>query len=171
MATAIPLAELSVQLSNFLLQQKPPVWLLNELQDKWVIVLNHVLAQEPAAVDRLRRQQGRRIGLYWRSHQLHWQVTPAGLLTRSLAEPPDDLTLHIQEDSPLALVQGLRQGIKPPMRIEGDVILAAEINWLVDHVRWDIEEDLSRVLGDAMAHQMVSVANRVLQALSGLSRK
>ena len=57
------------------------------------------------------------------------------------------------------------------MRIEGDVILAAEINWLVDHVRWDIEEDLSRVLGDAMAHQMVSVANRVLQALSGLSRK
>jgi ubiquinone biosynthesis accessory factor UbiJ len=171
MATAAPLAELSAQFSHFVMQQKPPAWLLNELQDKLVIVLNHVLSQEPAAVERLRRQQGRRIGLYWRSHQLHWQVTPAGLLTRSLAEPPADLTLHIQEDSPLALVHGLRQGIKPAMRIEGDVILAAEINWLVDHVRWDIEEDLSRILGDAMAHQMVGVAKRFLQVLNGLSRK
>ena len=30
--------------------------------------------------------------------------------------------------------------------------LAAEVNWLVDHVRWDAEEDLSRIIGDAPAH-------------------
>jgi ubiquinone biosynthesis protein UbiJ len=38
------------------------------------------------------------------------------------------------------------------VRIEGDVQLAAEVNWLVDHVRWDMEEDLSRLMGDAPAH-------------------
>ena len=38
MANAIPLAELSAQLSNFVLQQKPPAWLVNELQDKLVIL-------------------------------------------------------------------------------------------------------------------------------------
>jgi ubiquinone biosynthesis protein UbiJ len=46
-------------------------------------------------------------------------------------------------------------------------MLAADINWLVDHVRWDIEEDLSRVLGDEMAHQCVAMAKRVFTALKG----
>jgi hypothetical protein len=40
------------------------------------------------------------------------------------------------------------------VRIAGDVQLAAEVQWLVDHVRWDLEEDLSRVIGDAPAHAM-----------------
>ena len=30
------------------------------------------------------------------------------------------------------------------MRIAGDVQFAAEVNWLVDHVRWDVEDDLAR---------------------------
>jgi len=51
--------------------------------------------------------------------------------------------------------------------VQGDVMLAADINWLVDHVRWDIEEDLSRVIGDAMAHQSVAMAKRVFAALKG----
>ena len=53
------------------------------------------------------------------------------------------------------------------MQVQGDVMLAADINWLVDHVRWDIEEDLSRVLGDALAHQTVAMAKRVFAALKG----
>jgi ubiquinone biosynthesis protein UbiJ len=171
MANAIPLAELSAQLSNFVLQQKPPAWLVNELQDKLVILLNHVLSQEPAAVDRLRRQQGRRVGVSWRTYQLHWLVTPAGLLERSSADHTADLRIHVQEDSPLALVQGLSKGEKPAMRIEGDVMLAAEVNWLADHVRWDAEEDLSRLVGDAMAHHLVSNAKRVFQSLREFVRK
>ena len=43
--------------------------------------------------------------------------------------------------------------------------LAAEINWLVDHVRWDVEEDLARVIGDAPAHTVSQVARRAAQAL------
>ena len=31
---------------------------------------------------------------------------------------------------------------------------AAEVNWLADHVRWEMEEDLARVLGDAPAHTL-----------------
>jgi ubiquinone biosynthesis protein UbiJ len=77
------------------------------------------------------------------------------------------LSLHISQESPWAIVQGLAQGDKPTMQVQGDVMLAADINWLVDHVRWDIEEDLSRVLGDAMAHQCVAMAQRVFTALKG----
>jgi ubiquinone biosynthesis protein UbiJ len=58
------------------------------------------------------------------------------------------------------------QGDKPAVRIEGDVQLAAEVNWLVDHVRWDLEEDLARVMGDAPAHTVVQLARSMVQALA-----
>jgi ubiquinone biosynthesis protein UbiJ len=77
----------------------------------------------------------------------------------------------VNEESPLNLLQGLRTGQKPSMRVEGDVMLAAELNWLVDHVRWDAEEDLSRLVGDAWAHKLVGLAKRVFKALSEFSRQ
>jgi len=76
-----------------------------------------------------------------------------------------DLRLDVTETSPLTLAQGALRGDKPAIRIEGDVQLAAEINWLVDHVRWDVEEDLARVVGDAPAHTVAQFASRGAQAL------
>ncbi len=42
----------------------------------------------------------------------------------------------------------------PALRIQGDVQLAADINWLVDNVQWDVEEDMSRIIGDVPAHTL-----------------
>jgi ubiquinone biosynthesis protein UbiJ len=47
--------------------------------------------------------------------------------------------------------------------------LAAEINWLVDHVRWDVEEDLARVVGDVPAHTLAQLGRRVAQAVRQFS--
>ena len=171
MVSALPLAEISAQVSQFVLNLQPPVWLIQELQDKLVIVMNHVLSQEPEAVERLRRQKGRCMEVSWRNHRFQCYITPAGLLERKDKHPSIDLRVHVNEESPVALLQGLRQGHKPAMRIEGDVMLAAELNWLVDHVRWDAEEDLSRLVGDAMAHKVVGVAKQVFKALSEFTRK
>ena len=76
--------------------------------------------------------------------------------------------MSVTETSPLALVQSALRGDKPSVRIEGDVQLAAEVNWLVDHVRWDIEEDLARILGDAPAHALGQAARRAAEALRQL---
>ena len=161
MAIAPPLADLPARLSGLIGTFQMPDWLLHELQDKLVLLLNHVLGQEPAAMERLRRQQGRCIQLSWRHFRLQWLITPAGLLERADTHVDADLHLHINQDSPLTLVQGLVKGEKPAMRIDGDVILAADINWLVDHVRWDVEEDLSRVFGDATAHHISGLFRRI----------
>jgi ubiquinone biosynthesis protein UbiJ len=48
--------------------------------------------------------------------------------------------------------------------------LAAEVNWLIDHVRWDVEEDVSRILGDAPAHALVQAARSMAQALQQFVR-
>jgi ubiquinone biosynthesis protein UbiJ len=171
MASAVSFAEISAQVRQLAWQLQPPAWLLHELQDKLVILLNHVLSQEPAAIERLRRQQGRCVQVSWRQLSLQWTVTPAGLLERSDTSQTPDLRVHVNEESPINLLQGLRTGQKPTMRVEGDVMLAAELNWLVDHVRWDAEEDLSRLVGDAWAHKLVGLAKRVFKALSEFSRQ
>ena len=92
-------------------------------------------------------------------------ATPAGLL--DLADPtaPAALSLLVTEASPIAIAQALLRGDKPGVRIEGDVQLAAEINWLADHIRWDIEEDLSRIIGDVPAHMLGRAARGMAAAL------
>jgi ubiquinone biosynthesis protein UbiJ len=134
-----------------------------------VLVLNHVLQQEKEATDRLARQKERVLLFQWRHIHFKLLVTPAGLLDLAGPEQPSDLTLSVMEESPVALVQAALMGAKPAVRIEGDVQLAAEVNWLVDHVRWDVEEDLARILGDAPAHALGQAARRAVEALRQLA--
>jgi len=159
------LADVAAQFSSMLMNFQPPSTLVDEVQDRILLLVNHVLMQEPAAVSRLQRQHNRTVQIGWRQMKLSCRITPAGLFERLALSSEPDLSLHISEDSPFSLLQTLAQGDKPSMKVQGDVMLAADINWLVDHVRWDIEEDLSRLLGDAMAHQCVALAKRVFVAL------
>lgn len=147
---------------------QPPVWAVDEVQRRIVLLLNHILSREKEACDRLTRQYGRVVLVQWRSMVLKLVVTPAGLLDRALNDAAPDLILTLAEESPLALVQTALGGDKPPVRIEGDVQLAAEVNWLVEHVRWDIEEDLAQVIGDAPAHALGQAARGMAQALRQL---
>ncbi len=144
---------------------QPPQWLVHEVQQRVVLFLNHVLMQEPEAMDRLVRQKGRTARAQWRAYSMALVITPAGLFNLAPETAVPDLRLEVTETSAFSLAQTALRGDKPAIRIEGDVQLAAEINWLVDHVRWDVEEDLARVIGDAPAHTVAQVARRAAQAL------
>ncbi len=166
MATQSPFSILEGFLQNLPLPDlQAPVWAIDEVQRRIILLLNHVLMQEKEATSRLARQRGRVVLLQWRSFQLRLLATPAGLLDRAPDETKADLVLLLTEESPLALAQAALRGDKPAVRIEGDVQLAAEVNWLVDHVRWDLEEDLSRVIGDAPAHAVGQAARGMALAL------
>jgi ubiquinone biosynthesis protein UbiJ len=143
----------------------PPAWVVHEIQHRLVLLLNHVLMREKEAMARLVRQKGRSALIRWRQIELFFVVTPAGLLDLASPDAAPDLTLAITEDSPLAVAQALIAGNKPAIRVEGDVQLAAEVNWLVDHVRWDIEEDLARILGDVPAHTLGQAARTAVMGL------
>ncbi|MEY4026573.1 MAG: hypothetical protein RLZZ329_293 [Pseudomonadota bacterium] len=145
---------------------QPPAWVVDESVNRLVLFLNHVLMSEPEAMARLARQKGQRIELVWDRIQLQLTPTPAGLLERGRFDG-FDLRLSVTEESPVSLASALARGDKPKVRIEGDVQLAAEVNWLIDHVRWDAEEDLARLVGDAAAHSLAQVARKAMQALRG----
>ena len=165
MATQSPFPFLSGIVEKLGAQLRPPAWLVHEGQHRIVLFLNHVLAQEPEATSRLVRQKGSVVLVQWREFSLRLLVTPAGLLDIADAARTPDLTLVVADESPFVLAQTALRGDKPAIRIAGDVQLAAEINWLVDHVRWDVEEDLARVVGDVPAHTVAQVAQRAAQAL------
>jgi ubiquinone biosynthesis accessory factor UbiJ len=151
-------------------QAKPPSWFVAEAQARVVLLLNHILQGEAEAMARLKRQSGKRVHFHWRSFSLHLKATPVGLL--DLDDPAvtttPDLTLTLTQTSLAELGQTLAAKQTPTMRIEGDVQLAAEVGWLTQHVRWDLEDDLARVVGNVPAHTLAQAARAVAAALKGL---
>lgn len=164
-AQALP--DLASQLTTHF---QPPTWVVDESVNRLILFLNHVLMSEPQAMARLARQKGQRIELIWHRVVLQLTPTPAGLLERGHFDG-FDLRLTVTEESPLTLVSSLARGDKPKVRVEGDVQLAAEINWLIDHVRWDAQEDLARLIGDAPAHTLAQAARQAVAALRSFIAK
>jgi len=152
-------------LHNLLQGLRPPEWVVDELQNRVVLFLNHVLMQEKAAQDRLRRQKGKPVRIQWGDFHLTLAPTAAGLLERCSPDAKPELSMTLTQNSPLSLAQSVLTGQKPGVDIQGDVQLAAEVAWLVDNVRWDVEEDLSRFVGDAPAHTLGKFARAAAQAL------
>ena len=144
---------------------QPPDWVVSETQQRLVLFLNHVLMQEKEAQDRLARKKGSVLHIRWGLFALDLLITPAGLLDKASSAAKPDLLIAVAVDSPISLMQSVMAGKPPPVKIEGDVQLAAELGWLAENLRWDFEEDLSRVLGDVPAHALADAARRALAGL------
>ena len=143
------------------------------LMERLVLALNHVLGAELAAVRRLQVHAGRSIRLHltgWPSllpplPELTFLITPAGLLEWCSAGlgRDADLSVTLDASNPARLMaQGLA-GKRPPVDIAGDSQLATDVSWLIDNLRWDIEDDLARVVGPVAARELSRVG-RVLAA-------
>ncbi|HEY0878374.1 MAG TPA: hypothetical protein VGE10_07955 [Zeimonas sp.] len=73
-----------------------------------------------------------------------------------LDAPRFDVEMHVRPSFAAAgalLREGTR-GLAPYVRIEGEVMLAAALAEVAERVRWDPEEDLSRITGDVVAHRI-----------------
>jgi ubiquinone biosynthesis protein UbiJ len=150
------------------------------------LLLNHVLSAEPEATRRLTGQAGRTIGVQW--HQWPamlppppravWTISPAGLLDLDedmLLVPVgvgDDQTLMVTLDG-TALLGWVFSGMagRPPMEIQGDAGLAAEVSWLAENLRWDIEDDLARVVGDGPARVLGQLGSGLAQAVGAFVQR
>jgi ubiquinone biosynthesis protein UbiJ len=139
---------------------QPPEWLISEGHNRIVLLLNHVLQQEPEAMQRIARQKGRIVKFAWQRYTLLLTPTAVGLLAVASQPPAEDqkvdLLFEVIDTDVAALGKKLMQGDKPNLRIEGDVQLAAEVQWLAQNVQWDLEGDLARIVGNVPAHHITS---------------
>ena len=143
--------------------------------ERATLLANHVLAAEPVATRRLMAHAGRRIEIHfegWPSllpslPQATFLITPAGLLEWCGASSPEpaDLRVAIEASNPaLALVQAIG-GARPKVAVAGDAALAADLNWVVDNVRWELQDDLARLVGQAPAREIARLAGGVASGL------
>lgn len=142
---------------------KPPQWLEQEVHNRVVLLVNHVLQAEPEAIQRLARHSHKTIRLQLKPIEVCLRITPVGLLECVADVGTPDLSLELKSERWSEVAKSVTGGEQPDVHLYGDVMLAAEIGWLREHLRWDIEEDLARVLGDAPAAVITDTLRRAVE--------
>jgi ubiquinone biosynthesis protein UbiJ len=142
--------------------------------------INHVLAGEPWASAELAKHAGKAIALEMPFGQFAVQITNSGLLeavrhadsteiSDGEAVPPIRtalvLTISSQALSTLLTSSGpIRENAFKSVTIAGDADLAQLLGRLAGQLRWEYEEDLSKIIGDAPAHFAVAQGKKIASA-------
>ena len=124
---------------------------------------NRVLSDYPAARHRLRAHDGKVVAAQVGPAAMRMRVTADGemeLVGNAGTPTPDaDVSLTV----PLSLLPRLvnkDESALAQIVFTGDAELAATLSDIARNVEWDVEADLSRVVGDVAAHRMVGTAQR-----------
>jgi ubiquinone biosynthesis protein UbiJ len=123
-------------------------------------LLNHILRRESWATARLRPFAGRTVRLAGGPLGISFTIQENGEVAQATGATID-AELVLTTGGLLAWLSSgeTRHDIA---RIEGDHDLGMEVGKVLGQLRWDVEEDLSRVFGDVAAHRMVAAGNRLL---------
>ena len=119
-------------------------------------LLNRLLAAEEWARQRLAPFAGETVALRAPPlPTLRLRVLEGGSVEAGGAEP--GLTMTLKPELLVALARGEEHAMRA-VQVQGNAGLAAEILVLARHLRWDLEEDLSRLFGDVVAHRLAGAA-------------
>jgi ubiquinone biosynthesis accessory factor UbiJ len=121
--------------------------------------LNHLLRQQAWARDRLRAHAGRSVRIVVESPlgpvSSSARIGDDGMLDGAPDESPDvTLTFRPSLDALFGMLRDGPRGLAGHMKVDGDVMAAAAVGEVAQHLRWDVEEDLSRIVGDRVAHRV-----------------
>jgi ubiquinone biosynthesis protein UbiJ len=148
------------------------------VMERAVLLVNHVLRSEPVATARLAAHSGRRIELRFDGWPdllpalpaTDFRISAAGLVEWGGAgqadrAEPADLRITVDASNPLLVAAQALSGDRPRIDVAGDAVLATDVNWLFDNLRWDIEDDLAKLVGPAPAREAARVGGAIAAAL------
>lgn len=132
------------------------------LSSLFLSATNHLLAQAGWARQRLQPHAGRTARLVLSPvAEIDFSVANDGQLAEWSGEEAPEVSLRLAvADLPRLLVDGLETAMRH-VRIEGNAEFAEALGFVFRHLRWDAEEDLSRVVGDIAAHRLVDGGRRI----------
>jgi len=129
--------------------------------------MNHVLKREPWACSELAKHAGKTVLVKLPFGYLYFEITPLGYLDslEQLPEPTLALEISSKELSDLLARSGnLKEQAFKAVKITGDADLAQLIGRLAGQLRWEYEEDLAQLIGDAPAHFAVRQGKKMISA-------
>lgn len=120
--------------------------------------LNHLLKREAWARGKLAPFAGEVVELrFTPMPSLRLAIVEGGHAEAAEAGREATLVIKARPEIFAALAKG-EEHLMRAVDISGNARLATEILALLRYLRWDVEEDLSRVFGDVVAHRMVKTA-------------
>lgn len=122
------------------------------LAQPFAAFVNHLLARESWARERLQAFSGKSLRLRSGLADVQVRIGTQGLLEAAQATP--DLQLDIPPGLWFDLIRRDEAAMRA-IRVEGDTELAAAVQELFLHLRWDVAEDLSHVMGDVAAQRLI----------------
>jgi ubiquinone biosynthesis protein UbiJ len=132
--------------------------------------INHLLAQEPWARDKLAIHAGKVACLDAGITAVRLKVARDGMLLSVAPDEPSNVTIRVKlADLPLILQN--RERAFSYVTIEGDADFANAISQLSQTLRWEAEGDLSKVVGDIAAVRIVAAAKAVFASVTSTPHK
>jgi ubiquinone biosynthesis protein UbiJ len=122
--------------------------------------VNHLLARESWARERLAPYAGKTARLSCPPVVLTLHVQPDGYIAAVEEHEAQhtDVALSVSALALSAFAQGGQAAVMKHVKIEGDAEFAQVIGKLAEHLRWEPEEDLAKLIGDASAFRLASFA-------------
>jgi len=124
--------------------------------------VNHVLRGESWALRRLQPFAGRTAAFEVLPFYFGLTVRDSGEVAAAAPGVVPDAVFRLSPAAALRLFAGDERAYQEA-QVSGDPEFAQAVEFVVRNARWDIEEDLARVLGDGAAHRLVSTGRGIMQ--------
>lgn len=131
------------------------------LRDVPVRFLNHLLAGEGWAQERLKAFAGQQVLVECGTLQFRLAIEGDGSVRTAAPGGAAAVNIVLPADAPVRFVTD-RDSLLAHTRISGNADLAEALAFLFRHLRWDAEADLAGVVGDIPARRLARGARQTL---------
>jgi ubiquinone biosynthesis protein UbiJ len=123
--------------------------------------INHLLGQAAWAREKLVPFAGHAAQIKLPPFEAAFLIGDDGCIAVPAPEAELEVSISLSAATPLLALQG-KNAVMRAARIEGSAEFAEALGFVIRNLRWDAEEDLSKVVGDIAAHRIVAGARELV---------
>jgi ubiquinone biosynthesis protein UbiJ len=124
--------------------------------------LNHLIEQERWAHELLLPREGQSISLALPIGDFQIVIQEGMFVNASDSTISSSVSLAINQEAIWTFLKEGKSGAMKFVKISGDIDFAADLNRLAADLKWEVEEDLSKLLGDAPARRVVLESQKMV---------
>jgi ubiquinone biosynthesis protein UbiJ len=124
--------------------------------------INHIMRDAGWAHERLRPFAGYSVRFEVPPLSAAFTVDADGRLASASPHPEPAAVVRMTAPTLIRLAWLHDQSARQEVDVEGDTALASALTGVLTGLRWDVEEDLSRIVGDLAAHRLTRAGSALL---------